>query len=72
MSDLREKIEEIIYPNEKGFVWTREEQVNLLLALFEKQMDEEIRNDLKKLIEHVISQQKRRNLSYISGRRLPW
>jgi hypothetical protein len=72
VSDLKDKIQAIIYPNEKGLVWTREEQVNLLLALFEKQFEKEIRDDFKKLVEHVITQQKRRDLSYISGRRLPW
>jgi hypothetical protein len=50
LSDLKYKIQAIIYPNEQGLVWTREEQVNLLLALFEKQMEEEIRGDLKRLV----------------------
>jgi hypothetical protein len=72
MSELQAKIEEIIYPNEQGLVWTREEQVNLLLALFEKHMDEEIRVDLQKMIDRILSQQKKRDLSYITGRRWIW
>jgi len=69
MSDIREKIEEIIYPNEKGLVWTREEQVNLLLALFKEQCKEEIRDELERFIECVMQQKHMRNSSYISGRR---
>jgi hypothetical protein len=69
VSDLKDKIQAIIYPNEKGLVWTREEQVNLLLTLFEEQCKEEIRDELERFIECVMEQTQMRNSSYISGRR---
>jgi hypothetical protein len=37
MDDLRQKIEAIVYPNEKGLIWTPEHQVNLLVTLFRKE-----------------------------------
>jgi hypothetical protein len=63
MSELQAKIEEIIYPNEQGLVWTREEQVNRLLALFEEQFKEEIRVELERFKEYVMEQKQMRNSS---------
>jgi hypothetical protein len=66
MDDLQTKIEKIIYPNVAGLVWTREEQVNRLLALVEEEK-QFILAHFQQLSEYYLRQERTHDTSFIYG-----